>query len=343
MFEQSFEKSKKSKPARSILALVTCVCIMIAMMPVQADAAYGWPARVKKSSMKVYSVTSTSMYVKWKKAKKAKKYRVAYKQNKKGAKWKYKTVKSTKAKLTDLSPEKKYVIKVRGINGWLYGKWSATVSKKTDSRVQDMLDQVNYQRKKKGLKKLKLYKEVNKTALVKAKDLKKTGVFDHKSTNLGYFYNQYDKANLIYWSGGENIAMGFYDVTSVMRAWMNSKGHRANILDPDYTHLGVGRYKTYWVQHFIENPKTSGNITCRNCGKTFIEKKGKYEAKGNGYAYDKSGKIVYIGSCPYCDEHFIKCPKCKNGVLDATYKEVFGGGLEGPFDCMNCSYKFIHK
>lgn len=315
-------KQDPAKIAGRILAIVVVIALFVTMMPVQANAAYGRPSRVKKSTVKVYAVTSSSMCVKWKKVKKAKKYRVAYRQSKKGAKWKYKTVRKTKASIKGLSPVKKYVVKVRGVNGWLYGRWSGTVSGKTKSRAVDMLDQVNAQRKKRGLNKLKLYKEINATALTKAKDLKKTGVFDHKSKNLGYFYNQYDKANLIYWSGGENIAMGFENVTSVMKAWMNSKGHRENILDPDYTHLGVGRYKTYWVQHFIQNPKTSGNITCDNCNYTFIEKKGKYEDSdaGNGVMTDESGNYIYIGSCPNCGSHFRKCPKCKDGILDGDYK-----------------------
>lgn len=315
---------------KRILALFIAFALTITLMPAKADAAYGWPARVKRSTIKVYSVTSTSMCVKWKKASKAKRYRVAYRLNKRGAKWKYKNVKSTKAAIKSLSPNKRYVVKVRAINGWLYGKWSGTVAKRTDTTLQDMLDQVNYQRRKKGLKKLKIYNEINKTALIKAKDLKKevartpkTG-FSHKSRNLGYFYDQYDKANLIYWSGGENIAMGFYDVTSVMKAWMNSKGHRANILEADYTHLGVGHYGTYWVQHFIQNPKTSGKITCSACGKTFIEKKGRYEAEGNGFTYDSKYNIVYIGSCPYCGVQFDKCPKCKNGTIDENGNCICG-------------------
>ncbi|MBN1892297.1 MAG: hypothetical protein JW780_05900 [Clostridiales bacterium] len=53
---------------------------------------------------------------------------------------------------------------------------------------------------------------------------------------------------------GENIAKGYSTAESVMTGWMNSEGHRANILDPDYTMIGVSCYlyegKYYWVQHF---------------------------------------------------------------------------------------------
>ncbi len=54
---------------------------------------------------------------------------------------------------------------------------------------------------------------------------------------------------------GENIAMGQTTPVDVMTAWMNSSGHRANIMNPGFTHLGVGcRYGTgalYWVQDFV--------------------------------------------------------------------------------------------
>ncbi len=331
----------KNTTAKKALSMIIAIAIFISMVPVEADAAFGKPLRVKKSSIKSYAVTSTYIRVKWKKAKKAKKYSVAYRLKKKGAKWKYKTVKTTKVKISGLSPDKKYQIKIRGINGWRYGKWSSKITKTTDTIKKDMLDQVNVQRKKKGLKKLKLYNYINSTALVKAKDLKKTGVFSHKSKNLGYFYNQYDKAELIYWSGGENIAMGFTNVTSVMKAWMNSKGHRENILDEDFTHLGVGKYKTYWVQHFIQNPKKAAEITCPYCSRSFSEKKAGYEGDKGGFMYDTGGKIVYVGVCPYCDKTFFKCPDCKTGVLPISFDS--SGNPEYYYDCLECGYEFNKK
>ena len=55
----------------------------------------------------------------------------------------------------------------------------------------------------------------------------------------------------------ENIAFGQDDPAEVVRAWMDSPGHRRNILDPDYSHMGLGMYKRgeteYWVQDFGGN------------------------------------------------------------------------------------------
>jgi uncharacterized protein YkwD len=50
--------------------------------------------------------------------------------------------------------------------------------------------------------------------------------------------------------GAENIAMGYNSVESVVRGWMKSPGHRANILNPKHTKIGVGFYKNYWCQQF---------------------------------------------------------------------------------------------
>lgn len=59
-----------------------------------------------------------------------------------------------------------------------------------------------------------------------------------------------------YTAAGENIAMGQRTPADVMNGWMNSSGHRANILNSSYTEIGVGYVtgsngQTYWVQHFI--------------------------------------------------------------------------------------------
>lgn len=56
---------------------------------------------------------------------------------------------------------------------------------------------------------------------------------------------------------GENIAYGYGSAASVTNAWMNSDGHRANILNENYTHLGVGLYGTNWVQTFVAKSGTS--------------------------------------------------------------------------------------
>ena len=118
---------------------------------------------------------------------------------------------------------------------------------------------VNTERAKVGLSPLELYDPINETSQVKAKDMYDTSNFSHYSENLGYFYDQFDEIGMQYTAGGENIAFGYSTVSSVMKGWMNSPGHKANILG-EYTHLGVGYYKGYWVQQFVTNPNIGETV-----------------------------------------------------------------------------------
>ncbi|CAG8493715.1 4371_t:CDS:2 [Ambispora leptoticha] len=75
---------------------------------------------------------------------------------------------------------------------------------------------------------------------------------DDPSGDLG---KRLDHQGFDWWSAGENIARGFEenDDVGVMRAWMNSPGHRANILNSRYTHFGAGYKDTYWTQNFAQD------------------------------------------------------------------------------------------
>jgi uncharacterized protein YkwD len=82
--------------------------------------------------------------------------------------------------------------------------------------------------------------------------------FSHDSPTYGSPKQMVDDFGIKYQYGiGENIAAGFNTPTEVMRSWMNSDDHRRNILDPKYTHIGVGyidggsQYGTYWTQQFV--------------------------------------------------------------------------------------------
>ena len=82
------------------------------------------------------------------------------------------------------------------------------------------------------------------------------GYFDHTSPTYGSPFDMMKKFNISYNTAGENIAMGQKTPSEVMNSWMNSSGHRANILNSTYTELGVGIQKDsngtiYWTQMFI--------------------------------------------------------------------------------------------
>lgn len=133
---------------------------------------------------------------------------------------------------------------------------TATDRKET-SHAQEILDLVNAERKKQGLNALTLNNNINNIATLKAKDMATNNYFSHQSPTYGSPFQMLQKYGVTYSYAGENIAAGQKTSQEVMNSWMNSSGHRANILSKNYTQLGVGYYQggsygTYWVQQFIK-------------------------------------------------------------------------------------------
>ncbi|MDO4383444.1 MAG: CAP domain-containing protein [Eubacteriales bacterium] len=245
----------------TVFALLACIIMPLSMETGSVSAATKKPSKVTLTS--VSSAGSTSISIKWKKAKNAKKYQVYRATSKNG---KYERVVTTKSRSyvnKKLKTGKKYYFKVRALNGKKKGAFSKKVSAvpkaKKAAGLKDiqnqMLQKVNKERKAAGVKPLALYEPINKTSQEKAVDLYKTGVFEHYSKNLGWCYDQFDRAGITYMAAAENIAWGQGSVSSAMNSWMHSSGHKRNILDKDMTHLGVGYYKGYWVQQFIQIPE----------------------------------------------------------------------------------------
>ena len=139
------------------------------------------------------------------------------------------------------------------------GTTDSTGSTGTVSTVNSMEKQVasltNSERKAKGLSVLTLDNQLSKLARLKAEDMAKKGYFSHTSPTYGSAFDMMNKYGVSYRTAGENIAKGQKTAESVMNGWMNSSGHRANILSSAYTNIGVGyakdsRGNTYWVQIF---------------------------------------------------------------------------------------------
>lgn len=110
---------------------------------------------------------------------------------------------------------------------------------------------VNAERAKRGLSPLKLDWELSRVALHKAMDMKQRNYFSHDSPTYGSPFDMMTNYGIRYRSAGENIAYGYPTSREVMDGWMTSRGHRSNILSPDYDTIGVGYYQGYWVQMFI--------------------------------------------------------------------------------------------
>lgn len=112
---------------------------------------------------------------------------------------------------------------------------------------------INAERVKAGLSTLMNDLELSKIARLKSQDMNEYHYFDHYSPTYGSLTTMLKQFGIMYRSAGENIAKGYITPEQVVEGWMNSAGHRANILRADYTHIGIG-YETeghYWTQLFV--------------------------------------------------------------------------------------------
>ena len=124
------------------------------------------------------------------------------------------------------------------------------------SYQQQVLDLVNAERAKRGISALTLDSSLSSVATKKSQDMIDKNYFDHTSPTYGSPFDMMKQFGISYRSAGENIAKGQKTPQEVVAAWMNSEGHRKNILNPNFTNLGVGIAKdsnktTYWTQMFI--------------------------------------------------------------------------------------------
>ena len=117
-----------------------------------------------------------------------------------------------------------------------------------------VVELTNAERAKYGLAPLEAYQPVMATAHAKSEDMSKNNYFSHTSPTYGSPFDQMRAAGISYRAAGENIAQGQRTPAEVVQAWMNSEGHRANILNASFTHIGVGYVASgnYWTQQFVQ-------------------------------------------------------------------------------------------
>lgn len=141
---------------------------------------------------------------------------------------------------------------------------AASETSEADKDAESVLTLVNKARSEAGLRPLKLNATLTRLCKTKANDMAARGYFSHYSRKLGTPFNLMDKAGVRYTTGAENIAMGQESVSEVFSAWMKSRGHRHNILNPNFEEMGLARDasgKNYWAQLFIGNP--AGTVKAR--------------------------------------------------------------------------------
>ncbi|MCM3476476.1 CAP domain-containing protein [Caldibacillus thermoamylovorans] len=119
--------------------------------------------------------------------------------------------------------------------------------------ARQVVNLTNEQRKKNGLAPLQIDTTLSDVAQRKSQDMQQNNYFSHTSPTYGSPFDMMRDFGVTYKTAGENIAQGQKTPKEVVNAWMNSSGHRANILNKNFTHIGVG-FETqgyHWTQMFI--------------------------------------------------------------------------------------------
>lgn len=135
----------------------------------------------------------------------------------------------------------------------------SSMSFSSENYQKEMLNLVNIQRKKANISPLILDEKLNKLAKIKVDLVIKEGKLNHYAggyNSLGEFLKNY---GISYLAVGENLATKTKNPEDTMNLWMNSKGHRANILNKNFKNIGISRGidkegNIYWVQIFT-NPR----------------------------------------------------------------------------------------
>lgn len=130
----------------------------------------------------------------------------------------------------------------------------STTTSDVNAFEQEVVKLTNAERTKAGLAPFKTDDKLMAAAREKSQDMQSKNYFSHTSPTFGSPFDRMKALGITYKSAGENIAQGQRTPQEVVQAWMDSPGHRANILNEKFTHIGVGYVKSgnYWTQQFIQ-------------------------------------------------------------------------------------------
>ncbi len=128
-----------------------------------------------------------------------------------------------------------------------------TLGESTSSYEEEVIRLVNEIRAEHGLARLSVNWELSRVARYKSQDMHDLGYFSHTSPTYGSPFEMMRAFGISYRAAGENIAYGYRTPRAVVEAWMNSPGHRANILNGAYTQIGMGNVEdgNYCTHIFI--------------------------------------------------------------------------------------------
>ncbi|MDQ0350395.1 putative YkwD family protein [Alkalibacillus filiformis] len=137
------------------------------------------------------------------------------------------------------------------------GQQDETPDVQTDhSVIEEVVRLTNEQREQHGLNPVELDTQLTDVAQRKSVDMADNNYFSHNSPTYGSPFDMLDHYDVSYTGASENIAAGQHSAEEAVNNWMNSEGHRENILNESWTHIGVGyedsgNMSPYWTQMFI--------------------------------------------------------------------------------------------
>ncbi|WP_235848977.1 MULTISPECIES: CAP domain-containing protein [Bacillaceae] len=120
-----------------------------------------------------------------------------------------------------------------------------------DAQARQIFDLTNDIRKKHGLTPLEWDDATSNVALGHSKDMHQHGYFSHTSPNYGELTDRLESESIAFRLAAENIAAKYVDAIEAVEGWLNSEGHRINLLHEDFTHIGIGVYRDYYTQNFL--------------------------------------------------------------------------------------------
>lgn len=122
-----------------------------------------------------------------------------------------------------------------------------------ETAKSDVFNSVNNERAKNGLGSLERHSGLDTVAHDHSLDMQSMSNLSHTGSDGSGVGERISRAGISYSTAGENVARGQTSAQQVMNSWMDSPGHRANILNPAYTHIGIGVVTPgyWWTQVFI--------------------------------------------------------------------------------------------
>ncbi|MGO4887910.1 CAP domain-containing protein [Anaerobacillus sp. MEB173] len=117
--------------------------------------------------------------------------------------------------------------------------------------AKQIFDITNVIRVRHGLEPFQWDEKTATVAYKHSKDMFVNDYFSHTSPQFGELSDRFNSEDIRYHMAGENIAAKYVDGIAAVEGWLNSEGHRVNLLNEEFTHLGVGVYETYYTQNFF--------------------------------------------------------------------------------------------